>query len=194
MIRPIEAVVAEAQQMLETTGRLDIAAFASAHPEHAEELREILPVMLTLHAERCWQQADERSRTFALGLFAQVAEQPAQETVGGLFARERQGAGLSLEEQARRSGLPVQALEQLSSDQTPVTGLDNASIRQLAGRVGASFAALIKEVRRLVSLENLSTSGQAVFTRERESSSDQEREELLKKVRESSRKKPPEVK
>ncbi|MFZ5827344.1 MAG: hypothetical protein ACOY94_23845 [Bacillota bacterium] len=189
MIRPIEAVVAEAQQKLEATGRLDIAAFASAYPEHAEELREILPVMLTLHEEKHWQQAEQRSRAFAMGLFAQLS---GQETVGALFARERSEAGLSLEEQARRSGLPVEALEQLSAEPTPVTNLDNATIKQMAGRVGASFATLLKEVRRLVSLENLSTSGQAVFTRDREESSDQEREELLKKVREAARKKPPE--
>lgn len=194
MTRPIEAVVAEAQQRLEATGRLDIAAFASAYPEHAEELREILPVMLTLHEEKRWQRAEQRSRAFALDLFAQLAEQPAQETLGELFARERRETGLSLEEQARRSGLPVRALEQLSEDQTPFTDLDNATIKQMAGRIDASFAALIKEVRRLVSLENLSTSSQAVFTRDRESSSDQEREELLKKVREAARKKPPEEK
>ena len=194
MNRPIEAVVAEAQQKLEATGRLDVAAFASAYPEHAEELREILPVMLTLHEERRWQQAERRSRAFAMGLFAQLADQPARETVGALFARERTQTGLSLEEQARRSGLPVEALEQLSAEQTPVTNLDNATIKQMAGRVGASFAALLNEVRRLVSLENLSTSGQVVFTRDREASTDQEREELLKKVHDAARKKPPEPK
>ncbi|MFZ5814909.1 MAG: helix-turn-helix domain-containing protein [Bacillota bacterium] len=194
MTRPIEAVVAEAQRRLEATGRLDIAAFASAYPEHADELRELLPVMLTLHEEKRWQQAEERSRAFAVSLFAQVAEQPARETVGELFTREREEAGLSLEEQARRTGLPVQALEQLSRDQTPVTGLDNPTIKQLAGRVGASFASLVKEVRRLLSLEGLSTSGQAVFTRDREASTDEEREELLRKVREAARTKPPEEK
>lgn len=196
MTRPIEAVVAEAQQRLETTGRLDIAAFASAYPEHAAELREILPVMLTLHEEKRWQQAEERSRSFAMGLFAHLADQqaPAEETLGALFTRERQEGGLSLEEHARRSGLPVQALEQLSQDATPVTGLYNAAIKQLAGRVGASFASLIKEVRRLVSLEHLSMSGQMVFTREKESSTEAEREELLKKVREAARKRPPEEK
>lgn len=194
MTRPIEAVVAEAQRRLETIGRLDIAAFASAYPEHANELLEILPIMLTLHEEKRWRLAEERSRTFALGLFAQLTEQPAGETVGNLFTRERAEAGLSLEEQAHLSGLPVQALEQLSHDQTPVTGLDNAAIKQLAGRAGAPFTALIKEVRRLVSLENLSMSGQAVFTREKETSTEAERAELLKKVREAARKKPPEEK
>ncbi len=192
MSRPIEAVVAEAQRRLETTGRLDIAAFASAYPEHATELQEILPVMLTLHEEKRWQQAEERSRAFAVGLFAQLAEQqPAQETVGALFARERSEAGLSLEEQARRTGLPVQALEQLSRDETPVTSLDNGTIKQMAGQVAAPFAALAREVRRLLSLENLGMSGQAVFTRDRETSTDAEREELLKKVREAARKRPP---
>lgn len=193
MTRPIEAVVGEAQRRLETTGRLDIAAFASAYPEHADELREILPVMLTLHEEKRWQQAEERSRTFALGLFAQVAAEPAQETVGALFTREREEAGFSLEEQAQRSGLPVQALQELSQDQTPVTGLDNTGIKQLSSRVGAPFASLLKEVRRLFSLENLSmSSGQAVFTRDKETSTDTEREELLKKVREAARSRPPE--
>jgi transcriptional regulator with XRE-family HTH domain len=192
MTRPIETVVAEAQRRLESTGRLDIAAFASAYPEHADELREILPVMLTLHEEKRWKQAEERSRAFAVGLFAQLAEQPAQETVGALFAREREEAGLTLEEQAKRSGLPVQALELLTRDQTPVNRLDNATIKQLATKAGASFASLLKEVRRLVSLENLGMSGQAVFTRDKETSTDEERAELLKKVREAARKKPPE--
>jgi len=191
MSRPIEVVVSEAQRRLETTGRLDIAAFASAYPEHANELQEILPAMLTLHEEKRWRQAEARSRTFALSLFSQLAEQPAQETVGALFAREREETGLTLEDQARRTGLPVKALEQLTQDETPVTSLDNASMKQLAGRVAAPFAALAREIRRLLSLENLSMSGQAVFTRDKETSTEAEREELLKKVREAARKKPP---
>lgn len=192
MTRPIEAVVAEAQRRLETTGRLDIAAFASAYPEHATELREVLPTLLTLHEERRWRQAEERSRTFAHGLFASLVQQPAADTVGALLARERQEAGLSLEEQARRAGLPVAALEQLTNDTTPVTGLDNASIKRLAERATAPFAALAKELRRLTSLANLNSSGQAVFTRDKETSSATEREELLRKVREAGRKKAPE--
>lgn len=194
MTRPIEAVVAEAQQRLEKTGRLDITAFASAYPEHEAELREILPVMLNLHQEKRWRRAESESHAFAVGLFAQVAELPAPPTVGNLFERERTEAGLSLEEQARRSGLPAEALEKLSRDGTPVSALDNAAIKQLSARVAAPFAALAKEVRRLLSLESLSgMNAGAVFTRDKETSTDEERQALLDKVREAARK-PPEEK
>ncbi len=205
MTRPIEAVVAEAQQRLQQTGRLDIAAFVAAYPEHAEELRELLPVMLTLHQEKQWQEAEAASRAFAVGLFDQLAEQssaaapagvepasPAQKTLGALFARQREEARLSLEEQARMTGLPVEALKKLSEDDTPITKLDNATVKRIASRVAAPFAALLKEVRRLASLESLSGSGPAmVFTRDRETSTTEEQQALLEKVREAA-KKPPE--
>ena len=195
MTRPIEAVVAEAQRRLETTGRLDIAAYVSAYPDHAEELREVLPVMITLHQEKRWQAAEAQSKAFALGLFAQLAPAPVPaegaETVGDLFARERSEAGLSVEEQARRSGLPVPALKALSQEATPVTGLDNAGIKQLAVKVAAPFAALAKEMRRLMSLESLSNmQAGPVFTRDRETSTEEEQKALLDKVRESARKPP----
>jgi hypothetical protein len=192
MTRPIEAVVAEAQQRLERTGRLDVAAFASAYPEHEAELKEILPVMLNLHQEKRWVRAEAESRAFAVGLFAQLAAQNTEATVGGLFQRERAEAGLSLDDQARRSGLPAESLEKLSQDSTPVSALDNAAIKHLAGRVAAPFAALAKEVRRLLSLESLSGTGGAgmVFTRDKETSSADERKALLDKVREAARKPP----
>jgi hypothetical protein len=93
MTRPIEAVVAEAEQRLERTGRLDIAAFASAYPEHETELRELLPVMLNLHQEKRWRKAATESQAFAVALFPQLVEQPATGTVASLFERERTEAG-----------------------------------------------------------------------------------------------------
>lgn len=192
MTRPIEAVVAEALERLERSGRLDVAAYAAAYPEHAAELNQLLPAMLTVHEEKRWQKAEAESRSFAVNLFAQLAETPAAapatgaDTVGALFARDRAETGLTLEEQARRTGLPANVLEQLTRDGTPVDALDNTAIKQLAARVAAPFAALLKEVRRLVSLESVSMSAPAaVFTRDKETSTEAEQKALLDKVREA---------
>ncbi len=189
MTRPIDAVLAEALQRLEASGRLDVPTYVSAYPEYADELRELLPVLQTLHKERRWQRAEAESRAFAMNLFAELA--PQADTVSTLFHRERELAGLSLEEQARRSGLPARALEALDRESTPVGALDNAAIKQIAARVSAPFAALAKEVRRLLSIEALSGAGpQAVFTRDKETSTEEEQKALLEKVREAARKPP----
>lgn len=198
MTRPIEAVVAEALKRLETSGRLDMRAYLSAYPEHAEELKELLPTLLELHQEKRWQKAEAESRAFAVSLFAELAPQaaaaPAEGSLGELLARERAEVGLSLEEQARRAGLSAQALEQLEQEPTPVDSLDNATIKQLATKVAVPFANLAREVRRLLSLQALSgASGQAVFTRDKETSSADEKAALMDKVREAARRpqKPP---
>lgn len=195
MTRPIEAVVAEARKHLESTGRLNIAAFVSAYPEHAAELQELLPVMLTLHQEKRWQQAEANSKAFAAGLFAQLSENTAPATLGALFRQERAEAGISLEEQARRTGISAQALEALSRDATPLEAASNSTLKQKAAELGASFANLVKEVRRLTSLSNLFQGGVAgpVFTRDQETSTEEEQEALRDQVRRKSRK-PPEGK
>lgn len=189
MTRPVEAVVAEALQRLESTGRLDIDAYLMAYPEHSDELKELLPTMLTLHQEQRWERAEAQSLQFAMGLFGQLA--PGAETLGSLLTRERTEGGLTLGEQASRSGLPPEALEQLSADATPLTALDNLTVKALAARVSAPFASLLKEVRRLVSLSQLGQ-GQAVFTRDRELTSAEEQDELIKKVKESAQRPPKE--
>jgi hypothetical protein len=195
MTRPIEAVVAEAQQRLESTGRLEVTAYVSAYPEHATELSELLPIMLTLHQEKRWKAAEEASRTFAMSLFAELSApaQTREATLGDLFTLERAEAGLSLEEQARRSGLPATSLESISRDVTPLAGLDNAGIKQVAARAAAPFAALVKEVRRLTSLLSLdSMQGGAVFTRDKETSTTDELQALRDRVRHAVRKPPEE--
>ena len=198
MTRPIEAVVAEALKRLETSGRLDVSAYAAAYPEHAEELQELLPTLLELHHEKRWQKAEAESKAFALSLFAELTPQaaaaPAEGSLGDLLARERAEVGLSLAEQARRAGLSPQALEQLARETAPVDSLDNTAIKQLATKVAAPFANLAREVRRLLSLEALSGArGQAVFTRDKETSTQSEKEALMDKVREAARRpqKPP---
>lgn len=194
MTRPIEAIVAEAQQRLETTGRLDVAAYAAAYPEHAGELNELLPVVLTLHQEKRWQAAESASRAFAVGLFAQLsapAEVSTGDTVGALFSQEIAESGISLEEQARRTGLPVQSLKAILQDSTPVAALDNAGIKKLADRVAAPFAALAKEFRRVKSLWSLTNlEGGMVFTRDKETSTADEQKALRDKVRKATRKPP----
>ncbi|HWI53671.1 MAG TPA: hypothetical protein VNT01_16160 [Symbiobacteriaceae bacterium] len=191
MTRPIEAIVAEAQQRLANTGRLDVAAYLSAYPEHAAELQEVLPVMLTVHQEKRWQAAETASRTYALGLFADLVKPASQEsaiTVGELFGRERQEFQLTIEEQARRSGLPVKALVELEQNATPVSALDNASIKSLADRIAAPFGTLLKEIKRHKSLFSVTMqSGGVVFTREKETSSVEEQQALRDKVRKSTR-------
>lgn len=191
MTRPIEAVIADAQRRLERSGRLDVADYTVAYPEHAAELEGILPVMLTLYREKRWLKVEADSRTSAVGLFATLRSQPADtgETVGSILVKNRQEVGLSLEEQAHHLRLPVAALEQLSIDQTPLKGLDNNTIRNLAARVSASFATLATELRRLVSVQTLSRG--PLFTRDRESSSSEEEQALRDKVREAA-KRPPE--
>lgn len=194
MTMPIEAVMAKAQQQLQRTGQLDIDSFAAAYPAHAEELRTVLPVMVTLHWEKQWQQVEEASRSFALNLFEQLCPQQqkapaASHTLGGLFALERAERDLSLEDQARSSGLPVETLERIRNDSTPISKLDNATIKQISHQIAAPFSALLKEIRRLLSVQSLGQSDAGmVFTRDRDLSSQRERKALLEKVRGKDRK------
>lgn len=191
MTRPIEAVVAEAQRRLESTGRLDVGAYVEAYPEHAAELQEVLPAMLILHQEKRWHRAEQESKAFAVSLFAELAAPAEAGTVGDLFAREQADSGLSLEEHARRTGIPTSALKALTQDQTPINDLDNAGIKQLAARVAAPFAAVLKEFRRMISLDSLSgMQAGTVFTRDKETSSDEEQQALRDKVRKAARKPP----
>jgi len=185
MTRPIETVLAEALNRLETTGRIDVATYAAAYPEHRNELQELLQVMVTVHQERRWQQAESRLNDFASGLFPQLpgpssANAPAS-TLGGLFVRHRSEVGLSLEEQARESGLAPESLQALSQDSTPIDGLDNLAIKQVATRVAAPFTSLVKEIRRLLALNYLGQSG-PVFTRSNKVSSVAEEKALYDKV------------
>jgi hypothetical protein len=110
---------------------------------------------------------------------------------GALFSQELAESGLSLEEQAQRTGLPVKALEAIVKDSTPVSALDNAGIKKLADKVAAPFAALAKEVRRVKSLFTLNhLEGGMVFTRNKETSSEEEQKALRDKVRKATRKPP----
>jgi len=192
MTRPIETVLADALRRLETTGRVDVAAYTAAYPEHRAELQELLPVMVTLHEERRWQQAEERLNSFASGLFSHLSAQtyvPAEptSTLGSLFIRHRTEIGLTLEEQAQESGLPPNVLEALSQDSTPVEKLDNLAIKQIATRVAAPFASLVKEIRRLLAL-NLVQDGGAIFTRSSDASTAAEEKALYDKVRPKTKK------
>lgn len=194
MTRPIEAIVAEAQQRLASTGRLDVSAYIAAYPEHAAELRELLPVILTVHQEKRWQKAEAASRSYALDLFRDLSAQAATPTVGEAFGLDRLEFNLTLEEQARRSGLPVKALVELESNTTPISALDNASIKSLAERISAPFGTLLKEIKRHKSLLSVTMpSGGVVFTRDKETSSIEEQQALRDKVRKSTRV-PPEEK
>lgn len=194
MTRPIEAIVAEAQQRLASTGRLDVSAYVAAYPEHAAELRELLPVILTVHQEKRWQKAEAASRSYALDLFRDLSAQAATPTVGEAFGLDRLEFNLTLEEQARRSGLPVKALVELESNTTPISALDNASIKSLAERISAPFGTLLKEIKRHKSLLSVTMpSGGVVFTRDKETSSIEEQQALRDKVRKSTRV-PPEEK
>lgn len=197
MTRPIETVLADALRRLETTGRVDVAAYTAAYPEHQVELQELLPIMVTLHQERRWQQAEQRLNTYASGLFPQLAAQQYTtaaapvSTLGSLFVRHREEFGLTLEEQALQSGLAPQTLEALSQDPTRVEQLDNLAIKQVAARVAAPFASLVKEIRRLLALNALQDGG-AVFTRSHDTSTAAEEKALYDKVRAKTKKpKPP---
>jgi len=187
MTRPIEAVLADALHRLETTGRIDVAAYTAAYPEHQGELEQLLPVMVSLHQERRWQQAEDRLNTFASELFAQLTAQESSvaapaSTLGSLFVRHRAEFGLTLEEQAREIGLAPQALEALSQDPTGVDKLDNLTIKQVAARVAAPFTNLVKGIRRLLALDALQEGG-AVFTRSSDVSTPAEEKALYDKVR-----------
>jgi len=196
MTSPIETVLADALRRLEATGRIDVAAYTAAYPELQLELQELLPVMVNLHHERRWQQAEDRLNNFASGLFPQLAAQKCTvaettSTLGSLFVRHRAEFGLTLEEQARESGLDPQALEALSQDPTGVDNLDNLAIKRVAARVAAPFTSLVKEIRRLLALSALQDGG-AIFTRSGEVSSAAEEKALYDKVRSKIRKpKPP---
>ncbi|MGE5676115.1 MAG: hypothetical protein ACM3XM_19930 [Mycobacterium leprae] len=194
MTRPIESVVAELQACLERSDQQGVATVLATYPEYTAELEELIPVILELDNEKRWRQAEFASHTFALKLHAELVPRSATSaaTIGDLFTQDRVVSGLSIEEQARRSGLPVDSLEQLSRAGTPTETLsDNAAVRQLAAKVSAPFSALLKEVRRLLSLNALnSMQSGMVFTRDKETSTEAERQALLEKVRSASRKPP----
>lgn len=188
MVRPIEAVLAEAQQRLANSGRLDIASYLSAYPEHAAELQELLPAMLTLHQEKRWQAAEAKSREYAVDLFSTLYEAPKEATVGLLFRQERDEFNLTIEEQARRTGIPATALSELEKNTTPIEQLDNNGIKALAKTVAAPFNALLKEIKRHKSLISITMgSSSVVFTRDKETSSIEEQQALRDKVRQSTR-------
>lgn len=190
MTQSLEQILAEAEAELRRTGGLNRDALLSAHPQEATELAPLLETMLLLHEEKAWQRVESRSRSAAHALFASLsAPAPDAATVGALFAQDRSEAGLSVAEQANRSGLPEEALRRLDQVQTPLDSLQsNAAIKSLAEQVKAPFAALAKEIRRLLSIQSLTGGAPgAVFTRNAETSSSEEHEALLEKIRQEAR-------
>jgi hypothetical protein len=191
MTQSLEQILAQAEAELRRTGTLNRQALLSAHPAEAAELAPLLETMLLLHEEKTWQRVERRSRSAAQSLFAALTA-PASEvaTVGALFAQDRSESGLSVAEQASRSGLPEEALRRLDQVQTPLEALQsNTAIKALAEQVKAPFAALAKEIRRLLSIQSLSSGapGSAVFTRNAETSSSEEQQALLEKIRQEAR-------
>lgn len=189
MTQSLEQILAEAEAELRRTGGLNRDALLSAHPQEATELAPLLETMLLLLEERAWQRAESRSRSVAQSLFATLSAPAESATVGALFAQDRSEAGLSVAEQASRSGLPEEALRRLDQVQTPLETLQsNAAIKSLAEQVKAPFAALAKEIRRLLSIQSLTGGAPgAVFTRNAETSSSEEHEALLEKIRQEAR-------
>lgn len=189
MTQSLEQILAEAEAELRRTGGLNRGALLSAHPQEATELAPLLETMLLLHEERAWQRVESRSRSAAHALFATLTAPADSATVGALFAQDRSEAGLSVAEQASRSGLPEEALHRLDQVETPLDSLQsNAAIKSLAEQVKAPFAALAKEIRRLLSIQSLSGGAPgAVFTRNAETSSSEEHEALLEKIRQEAR-------
>lgn len=189
MTQSLEQILAEAEAELRRTGGLNRNALLSAHPAEAAELAPLLDTMLLLHEERAWQRVESRSRSAAQSLFAALSAPAESATVGALFAQDRSETGLSVAEQASRSGLPEEALHRLDQVQTPLETLQsNAAIKSLAEQVKAPFAALAKEIRRLLSIQSLSGGAPgAVFTRNAETSSNEEHEALLEKIRQEAR-------
>lgn len=187
MTQSLEQILAEAEAELRRTGRLNREALLAAHPAEAAELDPLLQSMLLLHEEATWQRVERRSQATAKSLFAALSAPAEPNTVGALFAQDRAESGLSVAEQASRAGLPEEALRHLAEAQTPLEALQsNAAIKSLAEQVRAPFAALAKEVRRLLSIQSLGGTG-AVFTRNAETSSSEEHEALLEKIRQEAR-------
>ena len=181
MSRPIEEVVAEAQVRLERAGTLDIEAYVRLYPEHATELRALLETMQVVHREKQWQVIEQKTGAFASNLFAQLGA--TSPTVGELFSRAS-AEGIA-------PSLPPTAVEALSKDQTPVDRLDNSAIKELAGKIAVRVDHLLKEVKRLRSLERLwSASAAPIMTRHKEESSQEEQQALLDKVKQHVRKPP----
>lgn len=179
MARPIEEVVREAQIRLEKAGVLNVDAWAARYPQYAVELRPLLETMLELHQERLWHQAEEQSRAYARGLFRELGAAPA--TLGHLFTRAQQ-EGVS-------TRLPGEAVKRLAQEETPVAHLDNLTLKQIASRIAVRFDELLKEVKRLRSLERLWSAGATpVMTRHSEESSANEQQELLERVKNHARK------
>lgn len=189
MTQSLEQILASAESELRRTGHLNREALLAAHPAYAVELAPLLETMDLLHEERAWQRTETRSRSGALSLFATLAAPAESATVGALFAQDRAEAGLSVAEQASRSGLPEEALRRLDQAETPLEALQsNAAIKTLADQVKAPFAALAKEIRRLLSIQLLSGgSAGAVFTRNADTSTDEEHQALLAKIRQEAR-------
>lgn len=185
MSRTIDAIIEEAQKRLETSGRLDVSAYAEAYPQYAEELRRLLPVLLQVDEERRWLEMEERANQFAMKLFAMpVADEVQDEgTVAALFRWEQSETGMTPEVHARKCGLSTAVVSELLRDPTPVSELTPGRIKQLATKLSAPFDALAREIGRLKALFALpSTSAGMVFTRAREASTASEQEELIKRV------------
>lgn len=189
MTQSLEQILASAESELRRTGHLNREGLLAAHPDQAAELAPLLETMDLLHQERAWQRAESRARAGALSLFASLTAPVESPTVGALFAQDRAESGLSVAEQASRAGLPEEALRRLDQAETPLETLQsNAAIKALAEQVKAPFATLAKEIRRLLSIQLLSGgSAGAVFTRNAETSTDEEQKALLEKIRQEAR-------
>jgi hypothetical protein len=182
--RTIEQVIAEAQAALEGAGSLDVAEWQRRYPEHAE-LGSLLETMLLLHREKRWQEVEEATRAYAVNLLPDLSASAAQAepTLADLVARAAAEGVVP--------SLPGSVVQQLAQERTPVSRLDNRFIKELATRVAVRFDELLKEIRRLRSLELLwSADTLPVMTRRKEQSSAEEERALLERVKQGSRKGP----
>jgi hypothetical protein len=197
MSRPIEAVVADAQERLERFGKLNIEAYTTAYPEYVDELQRVLTTMVAVYQERSIKRLADETFAFAVGLFtlpaAETDESPIAGTVGALVTEELDRTGHSVETYAEEKGLTLDAVRAMKEDRTPVADVaaSGSVIKQLAQRWAAPFSTILVELRRLIAMDTArGGTSQLLFTRDRETSTTEEHEALMRRVFEATSKPP----
>lgn len=190
----IDQVLELARQEFTAAGRLDVAAFARAHPEHAD-LPALLPALVELWDETLVHAAAAATAGHAMSLLregmaarrAAAVETAAPDSIGQVVARLEQQLGARAGAELAEAGLPAGALAALRQEATPVEQVaDNATVQEIARRIGASFRSVRLALSRLVSLDRfLQGGGPAMaFTRGEETGAEG-RDELAQRVREA---------
>lgn len=203
----VEELLAQARRHLLRGERLDPEAWAADYPAHAAELRRLLPVLAALADEVRTEQAVARGRERALAAFKAAfapapaaapaaaatpgpAPAPAERTLGEAVTRIAAIGSDAFLAEIEQAGLPRPALEKLRDDRTPLAKLqENRVVKAIADRIGLSFRNLKVALGTLLSMDRFFNLEGALgaATRDWKTSTPEEIQELLRRIREEAR-------